>query len=286
METAAVCGAVQELRELLHSPSSRDAVIAMLKAYLDESGIHDGSNVCAVAGFVGRAEEWETLSRNWRRVCAREGVPTHEGFHMSHFENHLGAYKDWSQQHRENLLASLLEILDSRDIRGFGSAVVLADFKRLNPADQSILTHGHPDAPHLLCLQHCLVEAAHFTENLSETEKVAFVFDRQDEHHGELLRIYDGFRMTEDWYLHNRLADPVATANRRETPPLQAADLAAYETYKGLLNTIDGSGRDIRWPMKQLLRRGFALRKLTFDVMVKIANEKDAGPRPRAATAP
>lgn len=276
MGTEIKCSVTQQLRHLLNAPLSRNGLLAMLKAYVDESGIHGGSGVCAVAGFVGKSDEWEIFTRRWEEVCARWGVPREDGFHMKAFENRETPYCDWSEAHGRMLLADLLRVLNAREIRGFGSAVLLSDSNSLSLADRSLLTADHPDKPYFLCLQHCLVEAAHFADGMPSTELVGFTFDRQDEYHGDLIRIYDAFRALAAWPLHSRLADPVATANRRETPPLQAADIAAYECYKGMLNKLGSTRREIRWSMKQLLKRRFALKHLTLDVLRKIAADKRA----------
>ncbi|HEY3967391.1 MAG TPA: DUF3800 domain-containing protein [Planctomycetaceae bacterium] len=248
----------------------------MLTAYVDESGIHGGSEVCAIAGFVGRSEEWEVLSRKWRQVCEKWGVPGEQGFHMADFENRRPPYDRWSETHGRELLRELLQVVKGREVRGFGSGVLMSDFNRLCADDRSVLTHSHPDRPYFLCLQHCLVEAAHFADGLPDTELVAFVFDRQDEYHKELTQIYDEFRGIADWPLHRRLAGVVATANRRETPALQAADLAAYECYKGMLNLYGSHKRDTRWSMKELLKRKFAVRLLGYDVLKEIVALKRA----------
>jgi hypothetical protein len=38
-------------------PRGKDKWVAVLEAYFDESGIHDGSKYCIVAGYVGSARQ-------------------------------------------------------------------------------------------------------------------------------------------------------------------------------------------------------------------------------------
>jgi hypothetical protein len=68
---------------------SRARIIGELQAYLDESGIHRGSRICAIADFVGQQQEWERIEQLWSQVPAREGITA---FHMTEFESHLGPY--------------------------------------------------------------------------------------------------------------------------------------------------------------------------------------------------
>ena len=41
----------------------------MLKAYLDDSGTHNGSTVIAVGGFVAKVEEWDAVPSPFAPMC-------------------------------------------------------------------------------------------------------------------------------------------------------------------------------------------------------------------------
>src|SRR6266568_1718737 len=69
---------VHELANLIH-PFSGEKFLAMLAAYLDESGGTDTA-VLAVAGLISTASQWEKFTREWRTVLESEGVRT---FHAS-----------------------------------------------------------------------------------------------------------------------------------------------------------------------------------------------------------
>jgi hypothetical protein len=40
-------------------------VVAVLKAYMDESGVHDNSPVLTVAAYLGRPLVWQKWTRRW-----------------------------------------------------------------------------------------------------------------------------------------------------------------------------------------------------------------------------
>lgn len=244
--------AVRAVGKLLHKYPGHK-LMAMLVAYLDESGVHSGSRVCAIAGFVGTEDEWATFERRWKRVLKDANVST---FHMAEFESRLGEFAGWSNMRRKMFLAELMEIIKARELYGFGSAVIAADYEKLPEEDKRWMTHG-TGLPYFLCFQHCVVEAAHYADHLDPDEKVAFVFDRQGELSGEATRLYNDLKDSDEWPNRVRLADAFAFASRRETVPLQAADIAAYESYKRVENLLYSPEHAERWPMKQLRMRPF-----------------------------
>jgi len=224
-------------------------MLTVLRAYMDESGIHGGSSICAIAGLVGTESEWETLERRWRRAVEEEGISV---FHMAEFESRLGEFEEWSDTRRRLFLSKLVETIKARDIHCLGSALVRADYDRLTEDEKIWMTHGNAEYPYFLCFQHCIVESCHIADGLPAEEKVAFVFDRQQEFAAEATRLYNDLKDQREWPNHERLADIVAFASKRETIPLQVADLAAYETYKHLDNRLFHPERSVRWPLRQL----------------------------------
>ena len=106
--------------ELVHYKSSEERTLAVLVAYMDESGIHKDAAVCAIAGYVGSSEEWKKFEYRWKQILSREGVSQ---FHMSEFESGHGEFKGWSKGRKEQLLTNLLKTIMARDIQDVGSAV-------------------------------------------------------------------------------------------------------------------------------------------------------------------
>jgi hypothetical protein len=265
---------VNDASSLLHSSGSQYKMLAVLRAYMDESGIHAGSSVCAIAGVVGSESEWEILERRWRRVIAEEGISV---FHMAQFESRLGEFGGWSNTRRQLFMKKLIEAIKARDVHCVGSALVRAHYDALSEDDKNWMTHGNPHYPYFLCFQHCIVEACHVADRLPAEEKVAFVFDRQQDFAAEATRLYNDLKDQEGWPNRERLADIVAFASKRETTPLQVADLIAYECYKHLDNKLFHQQHQARWPISQL---GHKLSGNYFDATAfskLLAQRQDAG---------
>ncbi|HLW44510.1 MAG TPA: hypothetical protein VKS00_08470, partial [Candidatus Acidoferrales bacterium] len=78
------CDVVLNTAEVLHHTAAKERTLAVLIAYMDESGIHEDSAVCAIAGYVGSAEEWRRFEHKWKQALRAESISE---FHMSEFES-------------------------------------------------------------------------------------------------------------------------------------------------------------------------------------------------------
>ena len=48
--------------------AGKDALVALLEAYFDETGTHDGSPIFAIAGYVYETEATRRLEVGWKGV--------------------------------------------------------------------------------------------------------------------------------------------------------------------------------------------------------------------------
>lgn len=66
---------IDELVRLVHPRDGHKKVLAMIDAYLDESGIHDGSKVCVIAGYFGGPGQMKRFEKAWKETLARYSFP-------------------------------------------------------------------------------------------------------------------------------------------------------------------------------------------------------------------
>ncbi len=70
-----------------------------MKVCLDESGIHDGAKVCAIAGYFGHDDSWGKFEREWTSVLKKFRVSE---YHARRFwardseGKRVGIYSDWN----------------------------------------------------------------------------------------------------------------------------------------------------------------------------------------------
>jgi hypothetical protein len=64
-------------------PDANARAMALLKAFFDETGTHQGSPITGIGGFVGPCETWQQLEPQWAGVLAEFADKGVRWFHMS-----------------------------------------------------------------------------------------------------------------------------------------------------------------------------------------------------------
>lgn len=130
----------------------RGCFFVPVEVYLDESGIHNGSRRCVVAGYCGGRRKLILLERDWLKTLDDFGIPREEGFHAKDFfkrsklGKRFGPYEGWSDRKAREFLASLLHAIDDQGLNAVGGAVFIEYFNSLPHNLRRWLTGGIYDA--------------------------------------------------------------------------------------------------------------------------------------------
>jgi len=225
----------------------------MLAAYVDESGDLD-TPVFVMAGYVSTEIKWKKFDREWKRVLRDFGVSY---FHMKDLVRSKHEFTGWSQQRKDDLIHRVVFVIKSNVMFCIGSALPMADYKKVVPADLRKKI-GHP---YYLSLQHCIQSVLHHCSSKSITEEVSFTFDEKAKFSGRAVQIYNSYKSGQAITKSGKaLLGPIAFADDRNVTPLQAADIMAYEINKfqrgyerGSLQSLDEiNGTYIFWDRKSL----------------------------------
>lgn len=198
--------------------------MAILAAYLDDSGTHKGSPLVSVAGAVGSVSQWIKFSRRWRRQLRQWNL---EFFRMADFVSSRGPYEGWDEPRKHHVLSRLVQTI--KDYARFlvGNAVYSRDF------DEAFAKYPNScikDAYHF-CAVLTLPAVGYWKMESKRREPVALIFESGN----KLLDQY--FRLVQRDFLDDRAREAygigsVTVGDKKEMPPLQAADIIAYGTYK------------------------------------------------------
>lgn len=189
-------------------------LIGMTWIYFDESGEHGNGGVlrrltlgCGIAPL----DSWQALSREWNDLLRDEKVPM---WHMSDFEARRGPFSDWSDERRKNALNRLLGIA--------GRNVSL--FWGFSDSHSDIIGKGGYRRAYEANVIKALKELNNQLEGLGATP-IRVVFAKHKDVSAEWLgRYFDFFSYWfKDKVQFAGFGDPT------ELPPLQLADLVAYE---------------------------------------------------------
>jgi hypothetical protein len=197
-----------------------------------------------VAGYWGGKNEWRRFERAWNAVLDSEGI---DEFHAKVFwprinGRRLGEYKDWSDDRHRSFIDRLLAVIQNHKIVPFGCGVDIAEWNR-QPAEYRKMYSGFTRNA---VVKDDALKAVYMSFQMAVTKcvcycrdgvKMHFFFDRDPQVMGRVSKCYgilsSGVRDS------NGMKDPILKgmggltfSDSKDSAPIQAADLLAYELYR------------------------------------------------------
>ena len=196
-----------------------------LIAYMDETG---SENFYGMAGFITTAANWEILTHDWKKILQEFGL---KYFHMVDYNNGKKQFEGWKENKIkcETLLGKLVNAIKRINPIPVGALLSLNDYKSLTDEQRYNLSK-----PYDMCFQRCISRALYVTaiehnnQYSGKETPVEFVFADKDKIKGRAEVVFNAFKTT---YLGTRLHS-MQILGARDYPPLQAADILAYELLK------------------------------------------------------
>jgi hypothetical protein len=233
---------IDEFARLVHPRDGHPKIFAMIDAYLDESGIHDGAAICAVAGYFGGRSQFRKLEIAWGKILSKYGIPLEE-FHATDMVR--------TRKHQP-MLHDLVQVIAAHKVYPVSLGIVVEDFNSYTEKQRRFLTGatlddktgkfksmGCPSKPYFVPFQLCLKTV---TSYAPIGGKAHFIFgvDRPFSKYALEMFAQVKKQVSEDlcpwttWKEKDRLGDP-SFPPAKETPQLQAADLYCFLTYKHMM---------------------------------------------------
>ena len=248
-------------------------MFVMLNAYLDESGIHDGAQVCVVAGYFGKKGPWRKLEASWKATLEQKDfrVPLKE-FHAKDLIKRRGFFQAWSNDRYQEFLRALGKTVAECHIHPVCYGLFVDDFFKFSLAERRFLTGGTwnatrqrflstgcPNKPYFVAFTECLKTVVSHTP-MGARAHFFFGVDRPVAEYARGLFRY--LKLRSQIISTNRfgiIGFPLASL----TPHLQVADLFSYLSYQHMLER-KASG-DWSSPPSRLLLAMLRNRKLEVD---------------------
>jgi hypothetical protein len=193
-----------------------DKEVMMLWAWFDESGTHEGGELrrLTIGGWIAPLDAWTAFSEEWRDALRAAGATA---FHGREFRHGRGEFEGWDEVRRRDLMGPLLEVIGRHVRRGFG-------FSAHAPMDLN-------DA-------YIAAGVSCFSRLANQYPGTEVVFAKNEEF--KASKLYD-FMNIYDTLAGFTLREP------KDFPPLQAADLLAYEVQR-----LKGPEDKGRYPLRRL----------------------------------
>ena len=222
------------------------ALVGLVRGYFDGAGDRSGATAQTVGGFVAPAASWRKFSRDWLKALNAEGVSV---FHMTDLMAGAGAFADWrgDARRKQRVLQQLVSIIRRHVHFAAASTVLLEDWNALNEQYAMKECHVSPfGLASFSVINKCILWCG---RNRPEDEFLP-VFEKGDADRGDRDHLVSWVRA---------LGKPVLDSIRvdeesKSCPPLQAADLAAWEHRYTVAAVATGTLNEISASMKELLR--------------------------------
>lgn len=191
---------------------------------MDESGVHEGSQVITVGAYVGRPTAWSDWARSWNFHKRPIKV-----FHSTDSAALRGEFKGWTKEQRDELVAKILPTIARASITPYVVGVRLDDYHGLideYPEIKDLVG----EKPHTACFQWVLQAIANQIRSRRKDQKLA-VFHEKNDYEGAASECYD--------WMQTRYPNTfvgLSFGKKEDFAPLRAADVLAYEANKRLRN--------------------------------------------------
>jgi uncharacterized protein DUF3800 len=222
-------------------------MLAMLRAYFDDSGTHTGgkhgpSKIVLVAGIFGTEGRMDGLDRMWKKRLAspiRGQKARLNRFHASDCYQSKGEFEGWTRTETDYFRQQLRETIIESGVAAYGMACSRKDWDEIITGDMRAVI-GDPE-----------VQDNTFDPHMT------FVFDnRPDGVRRYAGAVYDAFAQ---WLKPPPALAGYAFLSSTQNRPLQAADLVAWETYQYANNILkNGINTPAQPEVLHLQKNGFS----------------------------
>jgi len=210
----------------------------LMRGYYDESGIHEGSAVTTIAGWMFGHDHVKPCLEKWEEALAEKHLPM---FHASEFDHFVKANK-WTKTEHDQFIDNLAELLAKYAWFGLCGSVVTGAYNALPDWLKARIGGRYHFCFHILMRQ--------LSERMSSIHspfRPFMVFERKDKVIGRTL---DDFVELNDYELGGMVFD-----TKQNVPMLQTADFLVYDFNRWLDSQLN-SKQNLRIQMRKLAAAG------------------------------
>ena len=223
--------------------------MTVVTGYFDDSR---NGNIVAIAGYMSALDHWDGMfAPTWAAFVDDPSWPSPMGeFKTADCRGGYGKFASWPREERDRCFRRAVEIIGTSfpagDIFGIGIALELPQ-----SWDQGIRERFLFFA-YMTCLGHVINNVLHLCEYalIDPKSEIQFILDDQPKWKGDAWEMFEGAvrlagRDPQDF-------EKPMFRNSERLPPLQAADLLAYETSKEVKKRRDDPSQKVRGALEAL----------------------------------
>jgi hypothetical protein len=239
---------------MVHSGKRGHRIVAVLLFKFDESF---NDQIMVVGGWIATELEWKRLEGSWQRYIDDENSNSDPNqqitrFHATEMNCKKGEFENWDHPKCMRFSRKLIKTLAKRQMGAIATGCNM-------DAVQEIWPKGDKDTlkrrTYVLCMKQTMVDLAHLMEEYFPGDKVLVVHD-----HGSWDgAVLEGYNLMIDEPVWKRGKIFEGLVSKSSSDPsaigLQAADMIAYEVFRGIKAKTADKDAQMRGAMKEFLNR-------------------------------
>lgn len=153
-----------------------DGWLAMLGAYLDDSGTHSTSDIVIVGGLAGTEWQLRSLEKPWQQHLDRplDGrKPSLRQFHMTECQDSRGEFEGWTRTETDYFCHQLQTVIIESGVVAYGMACSRKDWDDLVTGDIRAVW-GNSES---MCIINCFTRMIGWAQAFTFDPEMSFIFD-------------------------------------------------------------------------------------------------------------
>jgi hypothetical protein len=221
-----------------------------------------------VGGWIASDLEWDRLEASWqKRIDHENSRSTPEQkitrFHATEMNCKTGEFKHWDRRRCAQLSGKLINILARRKMGAVATGCNMEAIQQVWPNGEEKTLKRRT---YVLCMKQMMVDIAHIMEEFFPGDRVLLVHD-----HGSwddaALEGYNLMIDEPEWKRGHVFEGIVSQSGKDPSAVgLQAADMIAYETFKGIKAKTVSKDAEMRAVMKEFIKQEVPMRSRWIDL--------------------
>lgn len=219
---------IRDLARLVHDKSNPWKLMALLRAFFDESGLHGKSPITGIAGFIGPSEEWEAVEVAWGAELERFRETTGHKinvYHATDCNSGEGPCFGIKNEIRESYNSSLARtLIGFTKIKGFAVSIETEAWNRL----ASNQFKERYKSPYQLCAENCFQQIGNYSRVVADNNPVALTFAEHNSYSRNISEVFSHYLSNKTWANIKSLS----FVSPADCICLQSADMISYESFR------------------------------------------------------
>lgn len=201
--------------------------MAVIQAYLDESGTHNNARMVVVGGAIANESSWLSLSAQWEAVLNKYNV---SAFHSTDYNNQKQEFDGWPDEERHSFIDTLLNVIKKERLKARAIIFEKKDFEDvISYRPKTGLTDYQFGC--FACIQHLATE---------KHSPIEVVFDYKEQFHNPFLDSMIKAAQSDKMFLEVYGISSITRVKNEGVRPIEVADLIVYELAKAHVRVTTG----------------------------------------------